>query len=406
MMAKRTLRVFLQDRHVADLQSMKGNDIRCRYTAAALAHWSANAAVLSCSLPLQRNAQPAERFLRGLLPEGNHLLEAARLARVSANDTYSLLARFGRDIAGALVITETDNPGNGRWSSEVYQPDELVQEIESLSTNGLALRDDSELSIAGIQNKLLLVQTKEGAWARPVHGQPSTHILKLDDAVRPGLVEAEHACLTLAHRVGLSASTTEFLEIGGYRCIVVERYDRVADQFGNISRVHQEDACQALAIDIDAARGRGKYEQHGGPDFESIAKLFDRHALDAVTEKLALLDLAVFTAAIGNADLHGKNVSLLHDEQSFITLAPIYDCVPTAMWSTLRATSAMSIAGHFANVPTLTEIVTEANRWGLPRPLATTRASNLLNTIRTESTHLPPPLAHLIQSRTKQILNG
>jgi hypothetical protein len=74
-----------------------------------------------------------------------------------------MVARYGRDIAGALVVLDAD------------------QDLEGI-------HDDSELSIAGLQNKLLLVRLDDGGWARPVAGSPSTHILKLDSQSHPGVV--------------------------------------------------------------------------------------------------------------------------------------------------------------------------------------------------------------------------
>jgi drug/metabolite transporter (DMT)-like permease len=56
-----------------------------------------------------------------------------------------------------------------------------------------------------------------------------------------------------------------------------------------------------------------------------------------------LLERAVFTVVIGDADAHGKNVSLLHPTPGRISLAPLYDTVPTALWPSLRPTAAMLV---------------------------------------------------------------
>src|SRR5207244_876357 len=89
----------------------------------------------------------------------------------------------------------------------------------------LALHDDSELSLAGLEDKILLVRVLDG-WARPIHGYPSTHILKVDNRIHRGTVVLEHDCLHLARRAGIPAPDSQLIKIGDADCIVVERYDR------------------------------------------------------------------------------------------------------------------------------------------------------------------------------------
>ena len=66
------------------------------------------------------------------------------------------------------------------------------------------------------------------------------------------------------------------------------------------------------------------------------------------------------------SSLHGKNISLLHDDAGNISLAPAYDTVPTTTWPKLRATSAVSVDGRidFAEI-TVGRIAAEASTWGL-----------------------------------------
>jgi serine/threonine-protein kinase HipA len=143
--------------------------------------------VLSYSLPPTTGRPNATHFLHGLLPEGAHLDAMARLAKVSTNDTYGMLRHFGRDIAGAFVITSDAEPGDARWALENLSEQQLVDELRGLTNTSLGLHHGSELSIAGIQNKMLLVQTEVGRCARPRFGYPSSHIVKLDD--RRGLAK-------------------------------------------------------------------------------------------------------------------------------------------------------------------------------------------------------------------------
>ena len=133
MARKQPLRCWWNDTHVADFTAKRGWDLRCRYTAASLGRWPGNLPVLSCSLPLQARPQDASAFLRGLLPEGAHLQSMASLAGVATNDTHGLLARFGRETAGALVILAGDEPPDrSSWAVEQYGVNEFDAEIVGL----------------------------------------------------------------------------------------------------------------------------------------------------------------------------------------------------------------------------------------------------------------------------------
>lgn len=92
----------------------------------------------------------------------------------------------------------------------------------------------------------------------------------------------------------------------GVRC----RYRVLEDQA--VRRMHQEDLCQALAIDPRGQRGRAKYERAGGPSLRQAAELLDTYSPDPQAELDRLARIVAFTVLIGNADAHGKNLALLH----------------------------------------------------------------------------------------------
>jgi serine/threonine-protein kinase HipA len=376
------LGVWLDGVKVATLEVKKPWDLRCRYEPEFVASGQANRPMLSCSLPVTRQAAPATPWVRGLLPEGNHLLALATRAQVPTNYYADLLDRYGRDIAGAFTIS-SETPEPRKWTLEPYSDSELVEELRLvLDAPGFAVRDDSELSIAGLQNKLLVTLLGNGRWARPCNGHPSTHIMKLSDDRHAGLLAAEHACMRLAQAVGLTSVTTELGLFDGIEALVVERYDRKIDPVtGAIQRLHQEDACQALGIDIDANQSRGKYEKFGGPSFVQIADLLDRYGDPAIDHR-KLLRIVVFTAIIGNADAHGKNISVLIDtDTGHVALAPLYDTVPTVFWPQLRTESAMSVNGTFGQ-PSLKEFAGEAARWGMPSSVAELIVEEMLVDVR------------------------
>jgi serine/threonine-protein kinase HipA len=361
---------------------------------------------LSCSLPLASSRyREAGLWFRGLLPEGKALQAMADRARVPTYDTYGMLARFGRDVAGAVAIAEED-PGPRPGGVEPYTADGLEEEVAGLEDRPLALYDDSELSLPGLQNKLLLVEL-DGGWGRPIGGRPSTHIVKAEDRRYPGLITMEAGCLRLARAVGLTAVDVTVETYANIDCLIVSRFDRrIVD--GSAVRVHQEDACQALARDTEANERRGKYEASGGPTFAEVADLLDRYAETPLEELPRLVSAIAFTVAIGNADAHGKNIAFIHEPTGFIQLAPLYDTVPTVLWPKLPVRAAMRINGRIGLAEvTLDDIVAEARRWRLDSNKAEAAAAStlqgLLAAVEADD-DLPEPLGAYVQGRCHQLL--
>lgn len=409
-MAKRPpLVVSLYGETVAELTSAGPGQITCHYTDQARDRWRLNLPLLSCSLPLTRrphkNAGP---FFRGLLPEGAALAAVAAQARVPTFDTFGILTRFGRDIAGAAVISpDSEEHGPGRVVD--YPRHELETDVADLEERPLALHDDSELSLAGLQNKLLLVATPHG-WGRPAAGYPSTHILKVEDRRYPGMATMEAACLRLGRAIGVTNVEAWTEQVGDLDCLIVTRYDRRADSgTGSVERIHQEDICQALGTDIDRNERRAKYQEFGGPSWRDVADLLTRHAGEAAPAQLRLLlRTAVFTQAIGNGDAHGKNLSLLHTEPGTVVLAPLYDPVPTALWPRLPDRAAMWVNGkRQLSAVTSEDLITEARSWPLTERAALRVVSETVDELleALAQLDLPETLADLVSTRARRLVD-
>lgn len=400
-MAKRKppLGVWLYGIRIADIAPRgRGHDLTMRYTADAFDQWPGNSPILSCSLPLVRSPLNPTEYFRGLLPEGQHLQHLASQAKVTTSDIYSLLARYGRDVAGAVVVSE-NNPEQRAGAAIPYDTESLGNEVAGLIDRPLALYDDSELSIPGLQNKLLLIKTDTG-WARPAGGRPSTHILKVEDRRYPGLVTMEHAAMTLARQLGLTTAETEVVNLSGIDCIIVSRFDRTIDESGQLHRIHQEDICQALGINAQANQGKAKYESYGGPGLARIARLLDQHAAAPEREMTRLVQAVAFTAIIGNSDAHAKNLSLLHTAPGVVTLAPLYDTVPTALWQSLPDRAAMHVNGitRLSQV-SLSDVVEEAKRWPLDSTVAKQAAVDVASLVLDALGTVPDHFANLISKR-------
>jgi len=401
-MAKREpLAVWLHDIRIGTLSTNgKPYNLAMSYSEEALDRWPGNTPLLSCSLPLSARKLNPREYFRGLLPEGPHLDSFAARARVSVTDLYGLLARYGRDVAGAVtVLPEGEDPSSRPGGAVAYDDASLAEDVEGLETVPLAIHDDSELSLPGLQNKLLLIRDA-GTWFRPTGGRPSTHILKVEDRRFPGLVAAEAAAMQLAHRIGLTTVDVDVVTVAGIDCIIVERYDRTIDAAGKVSRIHQEDVCQALDHDSEANQGSAKYERGGGPGLSNIADLLERYAADPVAELRRLVRYVTFNTVIGNADAHAKNISLIHHRDGSIELAPLYVTVPTVLFPKLKDRAAMFVNGKTVlSKVKIDDVVAEAASWMLNRDVAYDEASATVEAVSRELAAVPETLATVVQMR-------
>jgi hypothetical protein len=146
----------------------------------------------------------------------------------------------------------------------------------------------------------------------------------------------------------------------GTDALVIERYDR--DQAVPGHRVHQEDFNQALG-----ASGAEKYQEHGGK--VSLARVASVVAsvegLDGLVRLLTLVALAV---AVGNLDMHAKNMSLLHLPDGSARLAPAYDVVPLTHYPGVDGRMAMAINDVYEHARIRrSDLIAEAGRWGMGR---------------------------------------
>lgn len=407
------LEVHLHGDVVATLrEKRRTGQIELTYSDAAVQRWPLRTPVLSCSLPLEPRPQDATAFLDGLLPEGQVRATLAAQRDLVASDTWGLLAEFGRDVAGAAVIGDPSRaPGDREPHVEVYDTNEhLEAAIDALPDQPLGVRADSELSLAGLQDKLLVVAVDGGCgWGRPAGGRPSTHILKPDPPRHPGLVVREAEALRLAQTVGLTTIAPELIELGDRPCLIVRRYDR-ADDDGATRRLHQEDLCQAVGLDARSRHGRAKYQSHGGPGFRDAATLLLERAVDPDHELAQLVGAMVFTVLIGNSDAHAKNLSLLLDPPGAVQLAPLYDTVPTMLFDKLKVRCAMWVGGVHRSLEDVTRaaLIREAagrHAWKIPAARTAELVDQWIDRIASAA-HAETPTGRYVHARAAEIIRG
>lgn len=308
---------------------------------------------LSVSLPLRAQAHEgavARNWFCNLLPEGSIRDAVVQRLRIAGNDDFALLGAIGGECAGAVSVGASVAPAP-------QDEDGDLETLLYLAGDGAAegtwamLGIPHRLSLAGAQDKIAVVEDA-GRLRLPATGEISTHILKPDSIVYPGLRDLEALGLRLARAIGLNVAQSALTEVAGRPALLLERYDRASAPDGRMIRLHQEDFCQALGYPAEL-----KYEQQGGPGLAQCAQLVRAPRLSLGPAAVqGLLEWVIYCTIIGNADAHAKNLALLCDPLGRRSLAPFYDLVPTIAFHerNVDRTPALRI-GHAARIDAVDE---------------------------------------------------
>ncbi|MGY0503411.1 type II toxin-antitoxin system HipA family toxin [Nocardia sp. FBN12] len=166
---------------------------------------------------------------------------------------------------------------------------------------------------------------------------------------------------------------------------MIERYDRAPD--APACRIHQEDFSQVLG-----AGGDQKYQKFGGK--VSAARIAG--VLSAVGDRAAvaqLLRMTTLAVAVGNLDMHAKNISLLHHPDGSISLAPAYDVVPQVHQPN-DGEMALAVDREYRHrAITRTHLIAEGKVWGLS-DAADVVDDTLATVLDLAATESPHPRAH------------
>ena len=172
-MREQDLGVWLSGALVATIdQDRRGP--RLTYTPEAIRLHGLGTPLLSLSQPVraERFTQGSVRpFLDGLLPEGEARRIIARDLKVDPDDTVELIALLGRECAGALIIQPLDDdrpPGMTTSTAEPLSDEELADLVANLRSAPLGVGGRVRVSLAGVQEKLVLTRMVDGGWGRPV----------------------------------------------------------------------------------------------------------------------------------------------------------------------------------------------------------------------------------------------
>jgi serine/threonine-protein kinase HipA len=332
---KRRLYVSMNGEHVGYWDSTPNRPQVFTYAAS----WTASeeARPISLSLPISapeaRYSGPVvERFFENLLPDSREIrLRIGRHVGATSDRAFDLLAKIGRDCAGALQITtEAPSYKATRQISATPITNKAIEELLLKTAGSTALGhpeedEDFRISLAGAQEKTALLRLGD-RWMRPHGATPSTHILKLPIGQLPqGIdlgtsVENEWLCAEIFKAYGFATARCEMAVFGKQKALIVERFDRRPSRDKKwIMRLPQEDLAQATGSDREH-----KYESDGGPGIERIMGILlgaaepERDRLDFFRTQIAFWMLCAI-------DGHAKNFSVFLEAGGQYRLTPRYD---------------------------------------------------------------------------------
>lgn len=320
---------------------------------------------ISHALPLQAEEfAPAEglahRFFANLLPEGSARDQIVRDLKI-ANTDFDLLRAIGGECAGAFSILLAEHQPSR--SHEYYKVSD--EELANLVTRRGQVytwiaHERPRLSLAGAQNKCPILLKDDDYWL-PRKESPSSHILKFELSDYRHLPAYETFTTLLAKAIGLPVVDIQLCSIADTHYALIERYDRHPLENGQIMRLHQEDFCQALGFGHER-----KYQEDGGPTFADCYQLVQDVSIDPANDVQHLLRWQAFNVLAGNSDGHAKNLSLLHQANGEIRLAPFYDLVCTRAVERIDYHLAFSVGDERnPGIVTLKHWDTLANQCGL-----------------------------------------
>jgi serine/threonine-protein kinase HipA len=331
--------------------------------SAALEKYGLGSQVLSVAVPLLSNnsggkADRRRNYFAELLPEGDSLERLASDLRVPTDDVLRLLAQFGRDVAGAVEIFDPQLPGEPKTPAllpvtEIMIAD-LMRNVKSEPFANAPKR--GRTSLAGVQEKIVLARVNK-SWNRVLDGYPSTHILKPSTTSYPTMIFDEEYGQRICRLLGIANFEVDIQTFDGLDCLVIQRFDRTRDE--EPKRIHQEDMNQALG-----ASKNEKYQEYGGKvSLKRISQAISRsQEADTLTR---LLRQVTISLAIGNLDMHAKNISIFHFEDGQIALTPAYDMVPQTHLDD-DGRMALAINNQYIHSQiSANDLIAEAESWGM-----------------------------------------
>jgi serine/threonine-protein kinase HipA len=180
----------------------------------------------------------------------------------------------------------------------------------------------TQTAVTGVQPKLSLHLATADEPNRPkrftIVGMWGGYILKTPSPHYPHMPEVEDLTMHLASIAKINVVPHSLIRLQtGNLAYITRRIDRVKK-----AKLHMEDMCQ-LTERLSEDKYHGSYEQ--------IAKAIQQHSKNPGLDVVNFFELVVFSFLTGNADMHLKNFSLLHQPGIGPVFSPAYDLLATAL---------------------------------------------------------------------------
>ena len=222
------------------------------------------------------------------------------------------------------ILQENETDFHETCSKKIFGvpiPPELPYSEENM--NELASQViQSQATVTGVQPKLSLhlasAEQPHLAKRFTIVGMWGGFILKPPTPHYQNLPEVEDLTMHLASIAKIKVVPHSLIRlVSGNLAYITKRIDRVKKE-----KLHMEDMCQ-LTDKLTEDKYRGSHEQVA----KAILKFSATPGLDVIN----FFELVLFSFLTGNADMHLKNFSLIHQLINGPVFSPAYDLVATAL---------------------------------------------------------------------------
>lgn len=378
---QQALEIFLGDRHVGTITNLTSDHNVFVFDPLYVS--DADRPVLSLGFynakgEISANARPPQvrllPFFSNLLPEGHLRQYIADSAKVNSKRDFPLLWLLGEDLPGAVIARHPQG-------ETLHLEDFPAILNPALEENPNVLK----FSLAGVQLKFSAIMETSGSLTIPVHGQGGQWIVKMPSATYAAVPENEYTMLTFARRVGIDVpdigltKATDIVNMPPHvrtdlgNAMYIKRFDRDGER-----RIHIEDFAQIF--------NQYPVNKYDNVSYANMLQGIWRTMGEEQTKEF--VRRLVFSIAIGNADMHLKNWSVIYPDGKTPRLAPAYDYVSTIVYienDKLALTIARTKEWELVDDNRLERF---ARRAGVPRGVVLSAARDMVDRIKGEWSHL------------------
>lgn len=222
------------------------------------------------------------------------------------------------------LLNENEIDFHSRCSKKIFgEPVPPVLPYSENSMEELAAQViQSQTTVTGVQPKLSLhlasADQPNLAKRFTIVGMSGGYILKPPSTHYLNLPEVEDLTMHLASLAKIKVVPHSLIRLAsGNLAYITKRIDRV-----NKEQLHMEDMCQ-LTNRLTEDKYHGSHEQ--------VAKTILKYAANPGLDVIIFFELTLFSFLTGNADMHLKNFSLIHQPVIGPIFSPAYDLVATAL---------------------------------------------------------------------------